>query len=267
MKKIFNIELKRAIVNSRFFLALIIGIILCYYGLTDYFMFKPESFPKNVVNAYRGWFTALGQGTRSFFLYAVVIIATVPFSYSYIEDKNSGYLKNILYRIEYKKYFKSKLLANSIAGGLALFIPVVVLFIICSIKYPVAIFIIPGTSSVEGFYPDGIFASQYAFHPFNYILYNFINVFVVGFIYSLFGMAVSMFTNKKISAVLIPSIIYIAINMFTDFIEKDQYSSFASVFPWITSETTLLSVYGSLILIFFISIIIIKLMHGKDIYY
>lgn len=267
MKSIFIMELKRSIINLRLLLVLIIGISLCYYGLTDYFSFNPKDFPKNVVNAYRGWFTALGLGSRSFFLYAVPILSTLPFSYSYIEDKNSGYLRSILYRIEYKKYFKSKILVNSIVAGFALLIPVIIIFIICSVKYPVAIFVIPGTSSVEGFYPEGIFASGYAYHPFIYIFYNFINVFIVGFIYSLFGMACSILTNKKISALLMPLIFYMGSNMFTSFIERPQYSSFTTVFPWITGQTTLFEIYGQLLVLFIFSIIIIKVMHGKDSYY
>ncbi|MCW6086515.1 hypothetical protein LAV38_12470, partial [Clostridium sporogenes] len=135
MKSIFILELKRAIINLRFVLAIVIGIYLCYYGLTDYYQFAVHDFHDNVVNAYKAWFTALGFGDRSFFIYAVPIICTLPFSYSYIEDKNSGYLRNILYRVEYKKYFRSKLLVNSIVGGLTLFIPVVFIFIVCAIKY------------------------------------------------------------------------------------------------------------------------------------
>jgi hypothetical protein len=266
MKSTFILELKRAIINLRFVLAIIIGIYLCYYGLTDYYQFTSLDLPKNVINAYRGWFTALGFGSRSFFIYAVAIICTLPFSYSYIEDKNSGYLRNILYRVDYKRYFRSKLLVNSIVGGLTLFIPIVFIFIVCAIKYPVAIYIIPGTSDVEGFYPVGIFASNYAAHPFIYIVYSFINVFIVGFVYSLFGMASSILTNKKISALLIPSILYMGINMFTNFIEKAQYSSFTTVFPWMDSRTTILSLYGELLAIFILSIVIIKVMHRRDAY-
>lgn len=267
MKSIFILELKRAIINLRFVLAIIIGIYLCYYGLTDYYQFTLHDFHDNVINAYKGWFTALGFGSRSFFIYAVAIICTLPFSYSYVEDKNSGYLRNILYRIDYKKYFRSKLLVNSIVGGLTLLISVVFIFIVCAIKYPVALHIIPGTSDVEGFYPEGIFANNYVAHPFIYIVYSFINVFIVGFVYSLFGMASSILTNKKISALLIPSILYMGINMFTNFIEKNQYSSFTTVFPWMDSRTTILSLYGELLAIFILSIVIIKVMHRRDAYY
>ncbi len=66
MKSTFILELKRAIINLRFVLAIIIGIYLCYYGLTDYYQFTSLDLPKNVINAYRGWFTALGFGSRSF---------------------------------------------------------------------------------------------------------------------------------------------------------------------------------------------------------
>ena len=267
MKSIFKIELKRSFINLRFLLAIIIGIYLCYYGLTDYYIFNPEDLPPNVINAYRGWFTALGHGSRSFFLYAVPIICTLPFSYSYIEDKNSGYLRNILCRIEYKKYFKAKLLTNGIMGGLALLIPVVFIFIVSSIKYPVAIFVIPGTTDVTGFYPVGIFAGNYAINPFGYIIYNFINVFIVGFIYSLFGMACSILTNTKISALLIPTIFYMGVNMFANFIAKAQYSSFTTVLPWLDERTTIFNIYGQLFAIFILSIVVIKITTRKDVYY
>ncbi len=267
MKSIFNIELKRAVINLRFLLAIVVGIYLCYYGLTDYYSFNPKDFPPNVVNAYRAWFTALGIGSKSFFLYAIPILSALPFSYSYIEDRNSGYLRNILYRVEYKKYFRSKIVVNCIIAGFSLLIPVIFIFIICGIKYPLKIFVIPGTSSVEGFYPDGVFAGNYAYHPFIYIVYSFINIFIVGCIYSLFGMACSIITNKKISALLIPLIFYMGLNMFANFIEKPQYSPFTTVFPWITGQTTLLGIYGQLLGLFIFSIIAIKAMHRKETYY
>ncbi|EPY2275082.1 hypothetical protein ACXAUS_004012 [Clostridium sporogenes] len=267
MKSIFILELKRAIINLRFVLAIVIGIYLCYYGLTDYYQFAVHDFHDNVVNAYKAWFTALGFGDRSFFIYAVPIICTLPFSYSYIEDKNSGYLRSILYRVEYKKYFRSKLLVNSIVGGLTLFIPVVFIFIVCAIKYSVGLHIIPGTSELEGFYPEGIFASNYAAQPFIYIVYSCINVFIAGFVYSLFGMASSILTNKKISALLIPLILYMGINMFTNFTLENQYSSFTTVFPWMDGRTTILGIYGELLAIFIISIVIIKVMQRRDAYY
>lgn len=271
MHRLFKIEFKRAVLNYRFLLSLIIGVSICYYGLTDYYSYNSSDFPPNVVNAYMGWFTAIDQGRRSFFILVAPIICILPFADSYFEDMSSGYLKNILHRTSYEKYIKVKIIVTGIIGGIALSLPTIIIFIIAINKYPMKLHLIYPTSSsipvATGFFPEGIFANNYSLQPLNYIIFCFIQIFIFGFVYSIFGMVSCSLVEKRISSLLIPFIYYMGFNMVTGFFRVKQYSPFTTLMPWQAATTTYVGIYGQMIIILILSIIGIRFLCKRRVIY
>lgn len=76
----------------------------------------------------------LSMYTTPFAFSSFVIFAGLfpglPYAYSYLEEKSSGYLNFIYHRIERKKYVKEKIIFSGISGGLSLLIPGLCIFII-----------------------------------------------------------------------------------------------------------------------------------------
>ena len=64
-----------------------------------------------------------GSVTHSRYYLFAPIFAVLPATILFCDDYNSGYIKNILSRIEKRKYIKEILICSSISGGLAIFIP------------------------------------------------------------------------------------------------------------------------------------------------
>lgn len=58
-----------------------------------------------------------------------IIIATMPFATSYLEDCSSGYYLSIKDKIGGFKYVITKFVVNFIAGGLVIFIPFILFFL------------------------------------------------------------------------------------------------------------------------------------------
>jgi hypothetical protein len=262
MCKLLKIEFKRAILNYRFLLSLIIGTSICYYGLTGYFSSNNAGLPINYINAYQAWFTALDQGNKSFFILVAPIICILPFTDSYFEDMQSGYLISIINRTSYEKYIKVKIIVNAIIGGVCCSLPTVITFIIAIVKYPMKLALVYSPSNsvpvVLGFFPEGIFSANYALHPLNYIIFCFIQIFLFGFVYSTFGMCACSLVQKRISALLIPFIYYIGFNTITGSLGVIQNSPYTTLMPWQAAATTYNSVYGQFFIIFAVSVICIR---------
>lgn len=270
---VFNslkIEFKRALLNYRFLLSLIIGIAICYYGLTGFYTGDEYQSPSSINNSYLAWFTAMYQGGKSFFILIAPIICILPFSDSFLKDMKSGYLKSILNRTSFNNYIYSKIIVNGLIGGIALSLPTIIIFILCANKYPMTLHLIypesGGPPVPTEFYPEGIFANNYALHPFNYIIFCFIQLFIFGFVYSIFAMAACSFSEKRIAALLIPLIYYVGVNSVTGSLLITQYSPYTTLLPCLSANTTYIGIYGQLLIILFISVTIISICRRRIVY-
>lgn len=86
---------------------------------------------------YEGW---IGSGTFSFqsFLYYMILPLLVAGSYadSLYTERKSGYLKNILLRIDYKNYIVGKLLAVFCVSGAVFTVPLILSFLLSATVLP-----------------------------------------------------------------------------------------------------------------------------------
>lgn len=257
------IEFKRAIKSIYLYISLILGAALCFYGLMDYFQFAAMKFDeKYIVNAFTAWFTAVANGSNSYILLIAPILCTLPYSWSLSEDIKSGYIKNIILRKDYKKYFKSKFIVNGVIGGAALVVPIILIFVVCCILYPAKLPNIPADS--WGIVPYGILQNLYENnHPFICIFISFLQVFIFGFIWSSLALSFTFLYNNKLFIVVAPLIAYTSINIAFEFLHLTSLRLYQTLFSWIDHESIIVIIALSLI-VFLSSTTICSIYNGEE---
>ncbi|WP_289129815.1 hypothetical protein [uncultured Clostridium sp.] len=218
-----NAEIKRTINIKVLIVLLIIGVFMLIYNANNFIgdinsiksdvineaikmnvdanemeKIKTEvnTYIKSYGNSYMAWrFSVWGYEI------VCILLATSVCAFSYIVDKKSGILKNILIRVSKKRFFITKYLINGISGGIIINIPVIIVTGIFFLKFGV------GTlPTLEAYFPKGFMSEYFITNPNLYILFFGVVLFFIGFTYSTFAMAVAMFTKNIISTILIPLI-------------------------------------------------------------
>ena len=129
MKKIM---LKSSVFNIRMLFVVTTVFLLLFMSLFEYGIItvndKTPSITYDILTMY-----TIPFAISSFIIFAG-IFPGLSYAFSYLEERNSGYLKYIQTRINIGKYAKYKVLFSGLSGGLSVAIPGVMIFIvICSI--------------------------------------------------------------------------------------------------------------------------------------
>jgi hypothetical protein len=255
MWKLLKVELKRGFINLRFPFAVILGFALCYYGLMDY---KSLNYPVNIQyyqNAYQAWFDSLGNGPKAFYILVVPLLCVLPYADSFLKDKSSGHIRNIIHRVSYKKFIGSKILANGIVSGFTIFLTLGLFFVYCCFLYPAKLPNLPPEQ--WGNVPRGMFSNIFLTTPRVYIFINLVQAFIFGFVFSTFGFAFSFLNIRKQLVFIIPEVLYIVMNLIKEIFELKHFYSVQLLFPWTSAITNVSTVILEFSIILIISFIIV----------
>lgn len=127
-------ELSRAFFNRSLLLAFVIGAFSLWYGLSDYNEGRQDS--QNISPLLFNAYEAVIWAEQGLISLLVPFLAVIPFADSFVLDRVSGQLRYILTRTTRRKYMVSKLLANSLAGGTAIALPLLLLFVYTHLILP-----------------------------------------------------------------------------------------------------------------------------------
>ncbi len=193
MKRILSEELERAFRNPRFII--VIALALASFFIGSYRSPVP-SFSSNIAlspvnrlvsNLYYGDFGFLAA-----------LLATLPFSDSFLDDLNQGFLRLIVQRVPYRKYLASKILVVALAGGFSLLLAELVIFL-AGLTSPSDWNAMPHTAGglfVSG-EPKGLLGGLYSLNPLYYLLYLLASAFGFGAVYALMGLAISTLIHNR----------------------------------------------------------------------
>lgn len=203
-------ELKRAFKSKKFLIIIIIGILIhflsVYSEIKQYIFFnfnspdlqtpelqmKAKLIVEKGLNIYSVWFSMF-----NIYIVAMPILSSLPYSLSFLEDTEYGVIKYIDVRINHKKYMATKMLVNSIAGGVAVALPTIIMTLFISIFFK---------GSINDFYGKGmyggVFASLLTYSFYLYVLLHILVEFLFGFAYASIAMATSAFIKNKIAVML-----------------------------------------------------------------
>lgn len=226
-------ELKRALKSKKFLIIIIIGLLIHFLGLyieiKDYIFFNynapdlqtPEAQAKikhmieHVFNIYAVWFSIF-----QLYIVAMPIISALPYSLSYLEDNEYGIIKYIDARVSHRKYLIVKILANDIAGGIAVALPTIIMTLFIHIFFK---------GSIDDFYGKGVYGGAYTYLlTYSFWLYSLLHIFIefiFGFAYANIALTVSAFIKNKIAIMLSPFLFWIGVSVIFNFLNIPQYST------------------------------------------
>ncbi|MGL4875891.1 MAG: hypothetical protein ACRC30_14725 [Clostridium sp.] len=256
---IIKMELKRAILSRRFIWAILIGIIgqilgvvaINYKHIINIFkgMADPEML-QSMFNADMLWYFS----TQVSFI-TTVIICSIPFSSSLIEDKKNKYINYIKIRTEYKKYIIGKTIACFTTGFLSVFVSTAIFLIVISFsKYyePIKV----STTFLENL--KAISLNMYFF------MYTLI-VSLMGGVYALMGLAISTKIKSIAASTIFPVIYYSLATYIFSFLGMSYLEPAAVNVYFARYEVTGIHIFGQLIFYFILSIGIIFISERNEI--
>lgn len=122
------------------------------------------------------------------------IVCALPYTVSFVEDLQSGFIKSYIHRINVKEYLVGKIVACTFSGGLALVVGIL-------ISYGLTIFMFSPFQAVP--VPDKVVTPF--IQPFTITILLF---FCSGALWSMVGMAAATATNSKYMAYASPFMVY-----------------------------------------------------------
>lgn len=230
-------EFRRAFVNKYFLLAILLAILTLIFGIIDY-MSGPN--PREIPGAspfLNNTFDAFLWAQGSLFALVAPIIAVLAFGDSYVVDRLKGYQNFILLRTTYRKYLTVKFIANLLAGGMSLALPLLILYGFTNIAF------------LRGFPPEtnaripyymlpGPLGSIYAKSPDLYIFFLIFLAFIFGIAYSTFALAFSIFIRNRYIVLATPFLFYIVIEFILQILGLPNWGPTAALVPWIRTSVT-----------------------------
>lgn len=176
-------------------------VFLMDYNATD--ISNPSAFKKSLfnelLNKYNIWINAIPD-----YCQFILIIIGIPFSMSYLQEKESGLLNFIDMRVSHKKYVLSKFFANFIIGGLTVVIPFLIFTMVLFIFFGGSI---DNATLVDRF--GGAYNHLFRSNFYLYLLFHCSIFFLIGGVYANICLAVSTFTKNRIAITLAPFIFYV----------------------------------------------------------
>lgn len=257
----FRMEFIRAFRSYNFLFALSIALIAFVFGLygySEYMIFIPKYVhivPKFFYNAYDAAFWAAQDSIAPLI---VPFVAALPFADSLAIDRVNGYQRFVLIRTSYKQYLSAKITACTLSGGLALALPLLILFSCTNLLFPRGLNLVSTSQKlISESFMLGPFAWLYTINPDLYVLTTIGCWFIGGAAYALLGLATATFTNHRYVILAAPLLIYFLANVILALLDIAIWSPFILFNPraianvtWINMMATLIcSVVASLSLI------------------
>lgn len=258
MNSILKFELKRAFINRFFVISVLLGSIISVLQTVEASFpyafdmnFEYDIYPMSVFNSYIG-LSMTSVWTYVFFM-VFPLVASLPYSSSYLSDVKSGYVKTIFIKTKKVYYFSAKLLAVFLSGGTAVLLPLNINLLLTALCVPA---VIPDIS--VGIFPvfgDGFAAALYYTHPFIYILIYDLIIFVTSGVLACTALAFSHFIKYKYVVMLSPFLLFMAISFGSSMIsEKNPLNISEWILPFQQYQNlNLFIVIMELLMIFCIS--------------
>ncbi|MDY4251878.1 MULTISPECIES: hypothetical protein [unclassified Clostridium] len=208
MKYVLKEEFKRAFLNKKFILLVILGLLIHIYSLfvwehgVIFFDYSAEDIVLDAaiegitksINRYTFWYHGM-----DIYIIIMPLLACIPYSASLCGDKESNFYTYIVTRTKKKDYFISKIFINGLIGGVILALPTLLFYLLLT-------FIVPGPIIYFRVHPIGFLSELFMSNPNLYILFTILIEFLFGFTYSTFALAISKFNVNKVFILLTPFI-------------------------------------------------------------
>ncbi len=225
-----KMELREAFKNYGFKISLILGLGLSiwqYFQYTiipiffTYNLYTPK-YPKNLFDSWMG--ANFSQLPVFLFFLLLPIIASLPYSTSYLDDLNSGMIKNRILKSTRNKYFTAKYFATFLSGATAVILPLLINFLLTAMTLPALKPI--NSTHLYGIFPRMMWAELFYTNPFLYTFGYLIIIFIFSGLIAALSLPFSFFIKNKIAILLTPFLIYIFLYAFFNTLNAEKFSPY-----------------------------------------
>lgn len=244
-------ETARLLRRWTFWVAIVLGLLLLVPGLRQY-----NEGPKNIpgqspylYNVYEAFMWA----EKTTFILFVPLLAVLPAADTYVVERTTGYLNAILMRCRYRRYVVARFVANLLAGGLAIALPLGLMFIANHFFFARGL----APPHQMRLRPDGPASSLYYDTPSLYILFLIGLGFLVGAVYATLGMAIAFWTANRYVVLATPLVLYHVANFVLGTMGLAAWTPPITFYPEGANSSTWLTIFGELGFIFGVSLLLI----------
>ena len=188
-------ELSRALWNQRWLFIVLIAGVIVVLGSYNWSQRPPHPVNWLMLQLNFGHYQMLAP-----------FLAAMPFTDSFVNDRDQGYGRLILQRAPYKKYLRSKALAVFVSGGISLVLVLLVMLGINALgdaDWSSRVFVSNGPLTSAG----GPFGFLYAINPLYYFSYLLVLNFFMGGSFALIGLALSVLVGNRYVGIVGPVVI------------------------------------------------------------
>lgn len=262
-RRMTELELKRAFRSRSFLFAVAVGI-----GFTLWHFFR-YGWPlvEHVLAVHQGtaseaffemvdygipvtqvWMGTSNMGHEMYF-FLLPLLCALPYGASYAMDRKSGYICNIITRVDSRVYRRAKLTAVFLSGGAVSVLPLVFNLVLCMcfvpVMFPLAgsrLFAVTDASFLSGwFYSSGTWAYILVYLLFDFVFFGLLNVLCL---------VMAWFEDNRFAVMLTPFLVYFAVQIICSW--GFNNSGYAPVnytfFPELLSENIFAAVLQMLVL-------------------
>lgn len=243
MKAILKIELKRAFCNKLFYCVVLVGCVMAmgvfftsnafdiaklwnydYLNNTDYGVMATSKLDFMDIALYI-WIGNKASNNVFSYLLAVImpILTAIPYGATYLNDKKSGLINQILARVKRRDYYFAKLITAFVSGGTIAVIPVFLNLVICMCVLPF------GTPIYSTHYfsvsSENVLGDLFYTRPVLYVIIYFLFSFVVAGLFNCLCVTFVYFVDNVFVILLVPFIIYFSLHVIFSYCINMGHSS------------------------------------------
>jgi len=193
----FKYDLKRMFHGAGFYLAFMVSILILLKPLQGAFVEK----------MYGTFFQFLSAPLASSgFTPFAALFCVIPYAWSFCEDYNTGYIKDIISRIGIKRYSLQRCFVVMLSGGMLMAAVFLTVILVC-----VGLAKLPETYESAAFLSGTIWAEMNLLFVGNGTVVAGLRVllaFLFGSVWALFGLMISVFVVNRYITLIAPFVVY-----------------------------------------------------------
>ncbi|EET62869.1 vacuolar protein sorting 55 [Marvinbryantia formatexigens DSM 14469] len=147
MIRIFKIEIRRAFTGIGTWISFGIGMLISMIHIVHWILPRAEAFREQLLyfksdmqypdSLYWEWICGNTYNPEGFLYFLIFpLLAVLPYSISFFNDKDNGYIRQVYMRAERRRYLMAKSAAVFLTGGFVVTAPLLINFIICAMFLP-----------------------------------------------------------------------------------------------------------------------------------
>lgn len=222
-----KVELRKAFHNKFFYsamgIAMCIALIGAYQSITFHLLqmsyvrkFAPQEVVYPGASLYNRWLGADGGFGMHLFYFLIFLLCTIPYSWSLVIEKKSGYINQMITRTKRTQYYTSKYFAAFVSGGSIALIPMLTNLTVCALFIPA--YPMDQLSDLYIGVPQKYMWSSVLYSkPLLYVLMYILLAFVFCGLWATVGISLGFVVKNRLSVLILPFLFTIFVQVFSNY--------------------------------------------------